>query len=181
MRPRLTSCGRRAQRLVSQEAAPLAVWYTALLPEPLQTEWCAALMRTATSAADRLRTLRLAEEAGLDAPAAALAVVRAARRPAEPAAELAPHTSDDDRRAADAIQWLLFEPGQRLDALREANAICRRLLLARKLPAARELMQLVSRAAAASRATKWSSCGLSGKGFSSKDFKAIGSTVLVCF
>ncbi|XP_043196075.1 nuclear pore complex protein Nup107-like [Amphibalanus amphitrite] len=131
------------KRLVSRQEAPLAVWYTALLPPPLQTEWCAALMESARAPADRLRTLRLAEEAGLDAPAAALAVVRAARLPAEPAAELSAETSEDDRRAAGAIQWLLFEPAQRLDALREGNAICRRLLLARKLPAARELMQLI--------------------------------------
>ncbi|XP_037089439.1 nuclear pore complex protein Nup107-like, partial [Pollicipes pollicipes] len=102
------------ESLVRRRSVPLVAGYACLLPPADQVRWYAALLQTITEPAERA-----------------------------PAAELAPETSDDDRRCLTAVQWLLFEPSQRPDALREANAVCRRLLLARKLPAARELMRQI--------------------------------------
>jgi nuclear pore complex protein Nup107 len=57
--------------------------------------------------------------------------------------ELQAETTEDDKKKISALDWLMFDRGQRAEALRQANALSRSFIASRKLDAARAVLMKI--------------------------------------
>ncbi|XP_045609120.1 nuclear pore complex protein Nup107 [Procambarus clarkii] len=117
-------------------------WYTSVLPTWLQVEWYARFLHNITDDQSRRHALQLAATVGLDTHAITSAVVtniRLSSNTRDPEGEVVSETTTEDRVKISAIDWLLYDPQQRVEALRQANALMRSFLVSRKIGATRVL------------------------------------------
>ncbi|XP_033633061.1 nuclear pore complex protein Nup107-like [Asterias rubens] len=137
--------------LIEEKHKKLVATYTAQLPYEMQVSWYARFLEGIHDKDERQQCLQLAEEAGLDVAQITKTVVENIRtrdqtdfmdsNELSSAREAA--TSEEDRRKIEATDWLMFDPSQRAEALKQSNAIIRTFLACKKHEAAKEVFNKV--------------------------------------
>ncbi|XP_071946687.1 nuclear pore complex protein Nup107-like [Antedon mediterranea] len=139
------------KNLIDVKHLELVSVYAAQLPESLQVECYAHFLEGIQEKDTRKYCLQLAEEAGLDVPKITKTVVENIRNRdlteftadtgSTPAIDAA--TSQVDRKKIEAIDWLVFDPSQRAEALKQSNAVMRTFLGIKKHDAAKEVFHKI--------------------------------------
>ncbi|XP_032220612.2 nuclear pore complex protein Nup107 isoform X2 [Nematostella vectensis] len=136
------------QCLIDDHQVPLVATYTATLPQDLQVQTYAYFLEEIVDRKERQKCLEYAEAAHLDIPMITKTVVENIRgkdfqidSKLSPALEAA--TSDEDRKKIEAIEWLVFDPSQRAEALKQSNAVMRCFIAYRKHAAARDVFEKI--------------------------------------
>lgn len=134
--------------LVKEQQGELVSFYSSHLPSHLSTCTYAHFLEGVTEAPHRQRCLELARQAGLDVAAVTKMVVENIRE--RDSQEFEHHdltlntgTSLEDQRKIDVIDWLVFDPAQRAEALKQSNAIMRKFLASQKHDAAKQVFSKV--------------------------------------
>ncbi|XP_013888337.1 nuclear pore complex protein Nup107 [Austrofundulus limnaeus] len=134
--------------LIRDQQTNLVASYVGQLPADLATSQYAAFLETITQPELRPRCLQLATEAGLDVAAVTKLVVETVRKQDE--SDFTHHnqtletgTTKDDQKKIDVIEWLLFDPAHRAEALKQSNAIMRKFLALQKHDAAKAVFSKV--------------------------------------
>ncbi|XP_041636223.1 nuclear pore complex protein Nup107 [Cheilinus undulatus] len=134
--------------LIRDQQTDLVANYVSQLPSELATAQYAAFLETVNQPELRPRCLQLATDAGLDVAAIAKLVVETVRERDE--TEFTHHsqtletaTTKEDLRKIDVIDWLLFDPAHRAEALKQSNAIMRKFLALQKHDAAKAVFSKV--------------------------------------
>ncbi|XP_047660298.1 nuclear pore complex protein Nup107 isoform X1 [Tachysurus fulvidraco] len=130
--------------LVKEKQVELIAFYVSHLPVDIGVSQYARFLEEVTESEQRRRCLELARQAGLDVAAVTKTVVETVR---DSEGELFSHhdltpaldtgTTAEDRQKIDVIDWLLFDPAQHAEALKQSNAIMRKFLAAKKHDAAK--------------------------------------------
>uniref|UniRef100_A0A8C0HF06 Nuclear pore complex protein n=1 Tax=Chelonoidis abingdonii TaxID=106734 RepID=A0A8C0HF06_CHEAB len=122
------------QRLVSEKHTDLIAFYVSHLPQELAVAQYAVFLEDVTETEQRHHCLELAKEAGLDVATITKTVVENIRK--KDTGEFTHHdlaldtgTTEEDRLKIDVIDWLVFDPAQRAEALKQSNAIMRKFLV----------------------------------------------------
>lgn len=134
--------------LIRDQQINLVANYVSQLPSELATTQYAAFLETVEQPELRLPCLQLATDAGLDVAAITKLVVETVRERDE--AEFTHHsqtletaTTKEDLKKIDIIDWLLFDPAHRAEALKQSNAIMRKFLALQKHDAAKAVFSKV--------------------------------------
>uniref|UniRef100_A0A673ACH8 Nuclear pore complex protein n=1 Tax=Sphaeramia orbicularis TaxID=375764 RepID=A0A673ACH8_9TELE len=134
--------------LIRDQQTDLVASYVSQLPADLATAQYATFLETINQPELRPRCLQLATEAGLDVAAITKLVVETVRERDE--TEFTHHnqalesgTTKEDERKIDVIDWLLFDPAHRAEALKQSNAIMRKFLALQKHDAAKAVFSKV--------------------------------------
>ncbi|KAL0967258.1 hypothetical protein UPYG_G00249980 [Umbra pygmaea] len=136
--------------LMKEKQVDLIAFYVSHLPSDMATAQYAHFLEGVSEAEQRQRSLDLAREAGLDVAAVTKMVVENVRE--QDAEDFAHHdltpaldtgTSPDDQRKIDVVDWLMFDPAQRAEGLKQSNAIMRKFLACKKHDAAKEVFAKV--------------------------------------
>ncbi|KAJ0057025.1 hypothetical protein NL108_000853, partial [Boleophthalmus pectinirostris] len=119
--------------LIHDQQIELVANYVGQLPSDLATVQYASFLETITQPELRPRCLELGTDAGLDITAITKLVVENVRERDE--TEFTHHsqtletgTTKEDQKKIDVIDWLLFDPAHRAEALKQSNAIMRKFL-----------------------------------------------------
>lgn len=137
------------QTLIEEKQIDLVATYVATLPADIQIETYAYFLEDIVDMKERQKCLELASSAGLDVPLITKTVVECIRGKEDFAIDrgmssaLEAATATEDRKKIEAIEWLVFEPSQRNEALKQSNAIMRCFIATRKHAAAREVFQKI--------------------------------------
>ncbi|KAK3545071.1 hypothetical protein QTP86_033480 [Hemibagrus guttatus] len=130
--------------LVKEKQVELIAFYVSHLPADVGVSQYARFLEEVTETEQRRRCLELARQAGLDVAAVTKTVVETvSERDGEEFShhDLTPAldtgTTAEDRQKIDVIDWLVFDPAQRAEALKQSNAIMRKFLAAKKHEAAK--------------------------------------------
>ncbi|KAG7320613.1 hypothetical protein KOW79_016466 [Hemibagrus wyckioides] len=130
--------------LVKEKQVELIAFYVSHLPADVGVSQYARFLEEVTETEQRRRCLELAREAGLDVAAVTKTVVETVRE--RDGEEFSHHdltpaldtgTTAEDHQKIDVIDWLVFDPAQRAEALKQSNAIMRKFLAAKKHEAAK--------------------------------------------
>lgn len=130
--------------LVKEKQVELIAFYVSHLPADMGVTQYAQFLEEVTENEQRRRCLELAEQAGLDVAAVTKTVVETVRE--RDGEEFSHHdltpaldtgTTAEDRQKIDIIDWLVFDPAQRAEALKQSNAIMRKFLASKKHDAAK--------------------------------------------
>ncbi|KAK3517955.1 hypothetical protein QTP70_028501, partial [Hemibagrus guttatus] len=130
--------------LVKEKQVELIAFYVSHLPADVGVSQYARFLEEVTETEQRRRCLELARQAGLDVAAVTKTVVETVRE--RDGEEFSHHdltpaldtgTTAEDRQKIDVIDWLVFDPAQRAEALKQSNAIMRKFLAAKKHEAAK--------------------------------------------
>ncbi|XP_047246440.1 nuclear pore complex protein Nup107 [Girardinichthys multiradiatus] len=134
--------------LIRDQQTNIVASYVGQLPAELATTQYAAFLETVSQPELRPRCLQLATEAGLDVSAITRLVVETVRRRDD--ADFTHHsqtletgTTKEDQKKTDVIDWLLFDPAHRAEALKQSNAIMRKFLALQKHDAAKAVFSKV--------------------------------------
>ncbi|XP_071392851.1 LOW QUALITY PROTEIN: nuclear pore complex protein Nup107, partial [Centroberyx affinis] len=134
--------------LVVAQQSDLVASFSSQLPAELATAQFAEYLQTVSQSEERRRCLQLAAEAGLDVAAVTKLVVETVRERDD--TEFTHHnmtldtaTTQEDQRKIDVIDWLLFDPAHRAEALKQSNAIMRKFLALQKHDAAKAVFSKV--------------------------------------
>uniref|UniRef100_A0AAY4EL48 Nuclear pore complex protein n=1 Tax=Denticeps clupeoides TaxID=299321 RepID=A0AAY4EL48_9TELE len=136
--------------LVKEKQTDLIAFYDSHLPPDIAVSQYAQYLETVMEAEQRKNCLKRAHEAGLDVAAIIKTVVETVRgrdnqdfshHDLTPALETA--TSAEDQQKIDVIDWLIFDPAHRAEALKQSNAIMRKFLACKKHDAAKEVFAKV--------------------------------------
>ncbi|XP_034529082.1 nuclear pore complex protein Nup107 [Notolabrus celidotus] len=134
--------------LIRDQHIDLVANYVSQLPSELATAQYAAFLETVNQPELRPRCLQLATNAGLDVATITKLVVETVRETDE--TEFTHHsqtletaTTKEDLRKIDVIDWLLFDPAHRAEALKQSNAIMRKFLALQKHDAAKAVFSKV--------------------------------------
>ncbi|XP_061663984.1 nuclear pore complex protein Nup107 isoform X2 [Syngnathoides biaculeatus] len=134
--------------LIRDQRTDLVASYVSQLPADLATAQYAAFLETVSQPELRPLCLQLATEAGLDVAAVTKLVVETVGDRED--ADFTHHrqtleigTTKDDQKKIDVIDWLLFDPAHRAEALKQSNAIMRRFLALEKHDAAKAVFSKV--------------------------------------
>ncbi|XP_053320436.1 nuclear pore complex protein Nup107 [Spea bombifrons] len=155
------------QRLVNENHIDLIAFYVSHLPQDLAIAQYAAFLENVTEPDQRQHCLKLAKEAGLDVASITKTVVENTRK--RDAGEFTHHdlvpaldsgTSEDDRKKIDVIDWLVFDPAQRAEALKQSNAIMRNFLASKKHEAAKEVFGKIPQDSIAEIYNQWEEQGM---------------------
>ncbi|XP_018109456.1 nucleoporin 107kDa S homeolog isoform X2 [Xenopus laevis] len=150
------------QRLINEKQIELIAFYVSHLPQELAISQYAVFLENITDPDQRQRCLELAKEAGLDVASITKTVVENTRK--KDAGEFAHHdfapaldsgTSEEDRAKIDVIDWLVFDPAQRAEALKQSNAIMRKFLASKKHEAAKEVFAKIPQDSIAEIYSQW--------------------------
>uniref|UniRef100_A0AAZ3QGD1 Nuclear pore complex protein n=1 Tax=Oncorhynchus tshawytscha TaxID=74940 RepID=A0AAZ3QGD1_ONCTS len=153
--------------LMREKYVDLIAFYVSHLPPDLATAQYALFLEEVTEAEQRQRCLELAREAGLDVAAVTKMVVENIRE--RDTEEFAHHdltpaldtgTSAEDQRKIDVIDWLVFDPAQRAEALKQSNAIMRKFLACKKHHAAKVVFGKVPEDSMREIYRQWEELGL---------------------
>jgi nuclear pore complex protein Nup107 len=147
------------KHLIDQRDMEVVASYAARLPAEVQIDTYASFLVNITDKAQRLRCLQLARDAGLDVASITKKVVRYVRSEdflleggtsmiAAAPLDVAPdvkatnerRVTDQDAQKISAIDWLVFDPSQRAEALIQGNALIRDFLSQQKLKAATDVL-----------------------------------------
>ncbi|ELR16189.1 nucleoporin, putative [Acanthamoeba castellanii str. Neff] len=163
------------RHLIKTKQTALVALYTAKLPAEDQVEIYANFLRDITQREERERCLELADRAGLNVNAVTKRVVELMRASPGLALEAAsglgesPLTAKsrtitpEDEVAIRAIEWLTFDPDQRIDALIHANALARKFIAADKEGALDRLLKALPRDSVGVVKRRWSVKKLAGE------------------
>ncbi|KAM4747248.1 nuclear pore complex protein Nup107 [Rhinophrynus dorsalis] len=155
------------QRLVKEKHIELIAFYTSHLPQNLAISQYAAFLENVTEPDQRHQCLELAKEAGLDVATITKTVVENIRK--KDGGEFTHHdlapaldsgTTEEDRAKIDVIDWLVFDPAQRAEALKQSNAIMRKFLASKKHEAAKEVFGKIPQDAIAEIYSQWEEQGM---------------------
>ncbi|KAF6723325.1 Nuclear pore complex protein Nup107 [Oryzias melastigma] len=150
--------------LVRDQHNDLVASYVGQLPAELATAQYADFLETVTQPELRPRCLQLAREAGLDVSAITKLVVETVRERDE--TEFTHHsqaletgTTKEDQKKIDVIDWLLFDPAHRAEALKQSNAIMRKFLALQKHDAAKAVFSKVPEDSMREIYSQWTGVG----------------------
>uniref|UniRef100_A0A8C1SXJ0 Nuclear pore complex protein n=1 Tax=Cyprinus carpio TaxID=7962 RepID=A0A8C1SXJ0_CYPCA len=130
--------------LVKEKQVDLIAFYVSHLPADMAVSQYAQFLEEVTETEQRKHCLELATQAGLDVAAITKTVVETIRE--RDTDEFAHHdltpaldtaTTVEDQQKIDVIDWLVFDPAQRAEALKQSNAIMRKFLASKKHDAAK--------------------------------------------
>ncbi|XP_051547167.1 nuclear pore complex protein Nup107 [Myxocyprinus asiaticus] len=130
--------------LVKEKQVDLIAFYVSHLPADMSVSQYAQFLEEVTETEQRKHCLELATQAGLDVAAITKTVVETIRErhtdefahhDLTPALDTA--TTAEDQQKIDVIDWLVFDPAQRAEALKQSNAIMRKFLASKKNDAAK--------------------------------------------
>lgn len=148
--------------LIRDQQINLVANYVSQLPSELATTQYASFLETVEQPELRLPCLQLATDAGLDVAAITKLVVETVRERDE--AEFTHHsqtlesaTTKEDLKKIDVIDWLLFDPAHRAEALKQSNAIMRKFLALQKHDAAKAVFSKVPEDSMKEIYSQWSS------------------------
>lgn len=125
--------------LIKENQWELIASYVSQLPVGTATVQYANFLETICQSEQRKRCLQLANDSGLDVAAITKLVVETVRD--RDGTEFTHHntldtaTTEEDQKKIDVIDWLLFDPAHRAEALKQSNAIMRKFLAVQKLDA----------------------------------------------
>lgn len=135
------------QELIKSKKISLVAPYTSTLPKEQQIIWYAKFLEGITDNTERQKCLDYAGTAGLDVSQITKTVVRNIREKgcvsAEQMTDLSAITTEDDLNKINAIDWLIFDPHQRAEAMKQANALMRIFLIQRKIEASKQVFAKV--------------------------------------
>ncbi|XP_042367166.1 nuclear pore complex protein Nup107 [Plectropomus leopardus] len=150
--------------LIRDQQTDLVASYVTQLPSELATIQYAAFLETVNQPELRPHCLQLATDAGLDVAAVTKLVVETVRERDE--TEFTHHsqtletgTTKEDLRKIDIIDWLLFDPAHRAEALKQSNAIMRKFLALQKHDAAKAVFSKVPEDSMREIYCQWSGVG----------------------
>ncbi|XP_063111178.1 nuclear pore complex protein Nup107 isoform X3 [Cavia porcellus] len=154
------------QLLIDEGNTHLIAFYCCHLPQDLAVAQYALFLESVTEFEHRHISLELAREADLDVATITKTVVENIRKKNN--GEFSPHdlspdqdsdTTQEDRVKIDVIDWLLFDPAQRSEALKQGNAIMRKFLALKKHEAAKEVFVKIPRDSIAEIYNLWEERG----------------------
>ncbi|XP_029967223.1 nuclear pore complex protein Nup107 [Salarias fasciatus] len=150
--------------LIRDQQTDLVASYVGQLPSELATAQYAAFLETVSQPELRPHCLQLATEAGLDVSAITKLVVETVRERDESqfmhhSQTLETGTTKEDQGKIDIIDWLLFDPAHRAEALKQSNAIMRKFLALQKHDAAKAVFSKVPEDSMRAIYCQWSSVG----------------------
>ncbi|MED6261297.1 hypothetical protein ATANTOWER_003310, partial [Ataeniobius toweri] len=150
--------------LIRDQQTNIVASYVGQLPAELATTQYAAFLETVSQPELRPRCLQLATEAGLDVSAITRLVVETVRRRDD--ADFTHHsqtletgTTKEDQKKTDVIDWLLFDPAHRAEALKQSNAIMRKFLALQKHDAAKAIFSKVPEDSMREIYSQWTGVG----------------------
>ncbi|XP_029453089.1 nuclear pore complex protein Nup107 [Rhinatrema bivittatum] len=155
------------QLLISEKHTDLIAFYVSHLPQELAISQYAMFLEGVTDPEQRQHCLELAKEAGLDVAMITKTVVENIRR--KDTGEFTHHdivpaldsgTTQEDRLKIDVIDWLVFDPAQRAEALKQSNAIMRKFLASKKHEAAKEVFMKIPHDSIAEIYNQWEDQGM---------------------
>lgn len=116
--------------LIDTDQRPLVAAYVATLPSHLQVHLYATFLKGIRGTEERKSCLKYAEESGLTVNSITRMLVETVRSEnlAEATCSDTNQVSDSDQEKIDAIEWMTFDPLQRSEAMKQANAIMRSFL-----------------------------------------------------
>lgn len=153
--------------LIGMKYIDLIAFYVRHLPQQLGIAQYSAFLETVTETEQRKRCLDLAREAGLDAAAVTKSVVENIRK--RDAKDFTHHdlspsldtaTTKEDQMKINVIEWLMFDPSQRAEALIQSNAIMRKFLASKKYEAAKEVFSKIPQDSIAEVYANWDDYGM---------------------
>uniref|UniRef100_A0A3B3XHD7 Nuclear pore complex protein n=1 Tax=Poecilia mexicana TaxID=48701 RepID=A0A3B3XHD7_9TELE len=150
--------------LIRDQQTDLVASYVGQLPAALATNQYAAFLETVSQPEQRPRCLQLATAAGLDVSAITRLVVETVRRRDDAgfthhSQTLETGTTQDDQKKIDVIDWLLFDPAHRAEALKQSNAIMRNFLALQKHDAAKAVFSKVPEDSMREIYSQWTAVG----------------------
>ncbi|KAM5171329.1 nuclear pore complex protein Nup107 isoform 1-T1 [Mantella aurantiaca] len=155
------------QRLVNDKHITLIAFYVSHLPQELAITQYAAFLENVTEPEQRHQCLELAKEAGLNVATITKTVVENTRKKDsgefthhDLAPALASATSEANRAKIDVMDWLVFDPAQRAEALKQSNAIIRKFLASKKHDAAKEVFAKIPSESIAEIYSQWEEQGM---------------------
>nr|XP_015917142.1 nuclear pore complex protein Nup107 isoform X2 [Parasteatoda tepidariorum] len=135
------------QELIKSNKRALVAPYTSTLPKEQQIMWYAKFLEGVTDNSERQKCLQYAEDAGLDVSQITKTVVKNIREKEvikkDNDSDLTAATTEEDFQKIHAIDWLIFNPNQRSEAVKQANALLRVFIAQRKLDAAKLLFSKI--------------------------------------
>ncbi|XP_012874060.1 PREDICTED: nuclear pore complex protein Nup107 [Dipodomys ordii] len=155
------------QLLVNEKHTNLIAFYTCHLPQDLAVAQYALFLEGVTEYEQRHHCLELAKEADLDVATITKTVVENIRK--KDNGEFSHHdlapaldtgTTEEDRLKIDVIDWLVFDPAQRAEALKQGNAIMRKFLASKKHEAAKEVFVKIPQDSIAEIYNQWEEQGM---------------------
>lgn len=155
------------QLLVNEKHTNLVAFYTCHLPQDLAVAQYALFLEGVTEFEQRHHCLELAKEADLDIATITKTVVENIRK--KDNGEFSHHdlapaldtgTTEEDRLKIDVIDWLVFDPAQRAEALKQGNAIMRKFLASKKHEAAKEVFVKIPQDSIAEIYNQWEEQGM---------------------
>ncbi|XP_030071286.1 nuclear pore complex protein Nup107 [Microcaecilia unicolor] len=155
------------QLLINDKHTDLIAFYVSHLPQELAIVQYAMFLEGVTDSEQRQHCLELAKEAGLDVATITKTVVENIRRKDTGAFthhDIVPvldsGTTEEDRLKIDVIDWLVFDPAQRAEALKQSNAIIRKFLASKKHEAAKEVFVKIPQDSIAEIYNQWEEQGM---------------------
>lgn len=137
------------------------------MPQDLAVAQYALFLEGVTEFEQRHQCLELAKEADLDIAAITKTVVENIRKKDngefshhDVAPALDTSTTEEDRLKIDVIDWLVFDPAQRAEALKQGNAIMRKFLASKKHEAAKEVFVKIPQDSIAEIYNQWEEQGM---------------------
>uniref|UniRef100_A0A663F8T9 Nuclear pore complex protein n=1 Tax=Aquila chrysaetos chrysaetos TaxID=223781 RepID=A0A663F8T9_AQUCH len=153
------------QRMVSEKHTDLIAFYVSHLPPELAVAQYALFLEDVIESDQRHHCLELAKDAGLDVATITKTVVENIRK--KDAGEFSHHdhmldmgTTEADRLKIDVIDWLVFDPAQRAEALKQSNAIMRKFLASKKHEAAKDVFVKIPQDSIAEIYNQWEEQGM---------------------
>ncbi|XP_068611124.1 nuclear pore complex protein Nup107 [Brachionichthys hirsutus] len=150
--------------LIRDQQTDLVASYVSQLPAATATTQYAAFLQTVTQPELRPRCLQLAADAGLDVAAITKLAVETVRETDEGgflhhSQTLEATTTKEDLKKIDVIDWLLFDPAHRAEALKQSNAIMRTFLALQKHDAAKAVFSKVPEDSMKEIYSQWAGIG----------------------
>ncbi|XP_048356645.1 nuclear pore complex protein Nup107 [Sphaerodactylus townsendi] len=153
------------QRLICEKHTDLIAFYVSHLPEDVGIAQYAAFLEDVTETEQRHHCLELAKEAGLEVATITKTVVENICK--KDASEFIHHdlvidigSTEEDRLKIDVIDWLVFDPAQRAEALKQSNAIMRKFLASKKHEAAKDVFIKIPQDSIAEIYNQWEEQGM---------------------
>ncbi|XP_054844769.1 nuclear pore complex protein Nup107 isoform X1 [Eublepharis macularius] len=153
------------QRLICEKHTDLIAYYVSHLPQDVGIVQYAVFLEDVTETEQRHHCLKLAKEAGLEVATITKTVVENIRK--KDASEFTHHdlaidtgTTKEDRLKIDVIDWLVFDPAQRAEALKQSNAIMRKFLASKKHEAAKDVFIKIPQDSIAEIYNQWEEQGM---------------------
>ncbi|PKU48558.1 hypothetical protein llap_1186 [Limosa lapponica baueri] len=157
--------GMQTKRMISEKHTDLIAFYVSHLPPELAVAQYALFLEDVTESDQRHHCLELAKDAGLDVATITKTVVENIRK--KDAGEFSHHdhmldtgTTEADRLKIDVIDWLVFDPAQRAEALKQSNAIMRKFLASKKHEAAKDVFVKIPQDSIAEIYNQWEEQGM---------------------